>query len=218
MNKAGSVVIQMLVARLLLTNRSMNMQNKKKYVSLLSWPLLMVGVAQAAEPRFSLDVGYDFGGAEVGEVYFSEGTTAVVRANEGMNIAVGVALPLGGGLDLQTSIGLQWSEQSAENGSMTWQSVPWQTLLVANLGTLSVGGGVVYHFNPELETDGVLRSLGQVQFDDALGYQAQVAYAVTEGRRGSGFLVGARYTTIDFTAGDATIRGDAAAVFVKFLF
>lgn len=174
--------------------------------------------AMAAQPRMALDIGYDFGGVELGEVYFGDGAKGVVRANEGLNLALGVALPLSETIDLQTSIGLQWSEESADNGTMSWQSYPWQTLLVANLGRLSIGGGVVYHFNPQLETTGVLSPLGNVRFDDALGYQAQLAYAFTDGAGGNGFQVGARYTTIDFVSDNAAVRGDGASVFVKFLF
>ncbi len=192
------------------------MHNIKSLV--LASLLLFMNTTATAGSRVFMDLGHDFGGAQLGEVWFADGQTDEVRANQGLNMAIGVVVPIDSGLELQTSIGLQWSEQEAGNGSMGWHTFPWRTQLVANLGPLSLGGGVVWFSGPALTTDGVLASLGERRFDDALGYQAELGWQLFPLADSGSMLVGARYTTVDFVAAQEITRGDSAGVFIRFTF
>ena len=167
-----------------------------------------------------LDIGSDFGGDEVGEVWYADGGDGVVRANQGIALELGVRLPLGSGLSVQSSLGVQWSERLAANGGMSWQSFPWRSQLVAEMGAWSVAGGVVYFLEPELDTDGVLAPLGRRRYDDALGYQAELAYRLFRNPGGGGMELGGRYVTVDYTtpAEAQATRGDSGGVFLRFLF
>ena len=194
------------------------MRNKK--IGLLGAVMMLAASAAAADSGLFIGIGNDFGGDTIGEVWFDDGADGVVRANQGFEMDIGVSLPVGAGLSLQSSIGVQWSERLAGNGSMGWQSFPWRNLLVAELGSWSLGGGVVYFIEPELSTDGVLAPLGGRRYDDALGYQAELAYRLFRNPGGGGMAVGARYITVDFTTPEEEqpARGDSGGVFARFLF
>ncbi len=192
------------------------MHNKKSFI--LGPLLLAMSMAAIADSSVFMDLSHDFGGTQLGEVWFADGQTDEVRANQGLNLAIGIVFPIDSGLELQSSIGLQWSEQAAGNGSMGWHSFPWRTQLVASLGALSLGGGVVWFSSPMLTTEGVLAPLGERRFDNALGYQAELAWRLFPSAENGGMRVGARYTTVDFVAAGETVRGDSAGVFVRFGF
>lgn len=180
--------------------------------------LQAVQVVAMADSHVFIELGQDFGGAPVGEVWFADGAAGEIRANQGLNMAVGMVFPIDDGLALHTSIGLQWVEQAAGNGRMDWQSFPWRTQLVATSGPLSLAGGVVWFAAPTVTTQGVLAPLGERQFDNALGYQAELGWHLFRQTDSGGMQVGARYTTVDFVAAEQTVRGDSAGVFLRFTF
>ena len=194
------------------------MRNNKG--GLLAGVMMLTASAAMADSGLFVGIGNDFGGDTIGEVWFDDSSDSVVRANQGVEMDVGVSLPIGAGLRLQSSIGMQWSEREAGNGSMGWRSFPWRSLLVAEWGAWSLGGGVVYFIEPKLSTDGVLAPLGGRRYDDALGYQAELAYRLFRNPGGGGMTVGARYITVDFTTPEEEqpVRGDSGGMFARFMF
>ena len=173
--------------------------------------------ADDIRPLFSF--GYDAGGERLGTVFFNDGTKENVDANEGLHVAGGFAIPLMNALSLQTTIGFQTGGSTGDNGEMTWLSFPWETTLAAQLGNIMIGGGTIYHFSPQFNTDGALRDLGDYRFDDSLGYQAQIAWSSSPNAfTGSRYHIGLRYTAIEFERQGAKINGDSTGVFVKYLF
>lgn len=182
----------------------------------LSLMLVITSTAWASGPLF--EIGSDFGRTPIGEVWFADGTETSLYLNDGLDLAVGYAFDLSEGLELQTSVGVQWSEQLGANGGMSWRSYPWRAQLVAELGALSVGGGIAWFLDPSLQTDGVLSALGERHFDDALGYQAEVGWRLFANERGGGMQLGVRYTTVDFKTPAESLKGDAGGVFLRFQF
>ncbi len=173
--------------------------------------------ADTIRPLFSF--GYDAGGERLGTVFFDDGTKENVNANEGLHLAGGFVIPLMNALALHTTIGFQTGGSTGDNGDMTWLSFPWETTLAAQLGNFMVGGGTIYHFSPQFNTDGALRNLGDYRFDDALGYQAQIAWSSKPNAfTGSSYQIGLRYSSVEFENKGTKINGDSTGIFVKYLF
>ncbi len=185
------------------------------YASLLAGMAIQ---ANADSWRPIASIGYDAGGEKLGTVFFADGTREHVHANQGLHLAGGVAIPLLSGLQLQSTLGFQTAGSSGDNGEMTWQSFPWETTLAAQLGNVTIGGGVIYHLSPEFTTHGALANLGNFRFDDTLGYQAQIAWSPASRSQSGQYQLGVRYSAVEFMLNDATINGDSTGLFLKYLF
>ena len=177
---------------------------------------LTVATVQAEAPRPFLNLGFDLGGEKLAKVIYEDGDTASIRVNEGGNISIGLALPLGSGVDLQSSIGYQGINDPATNGEVSWRSFPWETSIIAHLDRFQIGGGVIYHLSPRFKSEGDL-SIGDIEFDDSLGYQAQIAYLVSTSIA-HGLTLGVKYTGIDFENNQRRTNGDSTAFFAKLYF
>ena len=185
------------------------------YLILIAFSL-SAPTAQAEGLGFSLSFAYDVGGDELAKAIDKDGdTVSTARANQGITWGAGLVLPLSRELSLQSSIGFKTHNQEAENGDeVSWKSFPWETSIIARLGQFELGGGVIYHLSPEFDAD-IKLSSENLEFDDALGYQAQAAYLVKTSV-GNGLALGLRYTGIDFEKGKTSINGDSIAFFAKF--
>ena len=177
---------------------------------------LSTSTIQAAGLGFSLSMAYDLGGDELAKVVDKDGDSiSTVRANEGITFGAGFVLPVSRNLGLQSSIGYKsYSEEAANGDEISWKSFPWETSIIARLGQFELGGGVIYHLSPEYKLD-VGRSSENIDFDNALGYQAQAAYLVKTSV-GDGLALGLRYTSIDLEKNRLTLNGDSVGFFVKF--
>ncbi|RUM92890.1 MAG: hypothetical protein DSZ28_09135 [Thiothrix sp.] len=189
--------------------------NKIRLLILITFGL-SASTVQAAGAGFSLSIAYDLGGDELAEVVDKDGDhLSTVRANGGITFGAGFVLPLSRNLGLQSSIGYKsYSEETKNGDEISWKSFPWETSIIAHLGQFELGGGVIYHLSPEYKSD-VGRSSGNIDFDDALGYQAQAAYLIKTSV-GDGLSLGLRYTSIDFEKNRLTLDGDSVGFFVKF--
>jgi len=187
---------------------------KATYLTLIL--LLFASATQAGGLRFFLHAGYDVGGEKLAKVLDEDGDTiSKIRANGGLTFGAGIAVPLGNVLEIQSSIGYKYRSQEAKNGDdVNWKSIPWETSILAHLGHFEVGGGLIYHLSPAYDFN-INSSTADIDFDNALGYQAQAAYLI-ETSAGGDVAVGLRYTGIDFEAEKTTLDGDSIAFFVKY--
>lgn len=185
--------------------------------TLVSTSLLTISaMGDSVYPLFHL--GYEFGGNEIATVLYADGKKGQLNINEGLNIGLGLSFPLSKYMELHSSLGFIVNEESASNGDVSWRSFPWESSLIVYLGRVSVGGGMVYHFNPTLNSSGVLADLGRIEFDDALGVQAQIAYSLADASMPNDLEIGVRHTTIDFVTKENTVVGDSTAVYLKYFF
>ncbi len=160
---------------------------------LLTIGLLCTGAAQAANVSGVLKGGFDFGGETLVTAVFTNGDTDSIKANEGVFFGAGVAV-FNDTKTISSELTISWKYTSitAENGDIEFTRFPVDALLFYNFPKVRMGAGVTYHLNPELDGSGVAGGLS-VDFDNALGFLAQVDWRIAEK-----VAVGARYTALDY--------------------
>lgn len=171
--------------------------------------------ARAADVRPMLKVGADFGGDPVIKVPLTNGTTRTIRANEGFFLGGGASI-VNDAKDLEVEITLSLKGKSvlADNGTVTWTTVPLDALVFYRLPSFRLGGGLTYHINPELSGSGAgstIVSANNAQFDSALGIILQADY-----RFGEKIGLGLRLTGLKYHAHvggvPTTYKGGGAGV------
>jgi hypothetical protein len=164
----------------------------------------MAAQVQALDPRLELGLSYDVGGDKLGTALFTNGNTRSVRANEGVMFTVGVAIPNDPAKQFETvaSIGYKVGGPFAENGKLTFNTVPLTLMEFYRPGSVRIGLGLTYHISPKYTQD-VPGNSGSVNFSNTLGYIAQVGWAPT----GRNFSVDLRYTAIRYKEDSANFNG-----------
>jgi hypothetical protein len=153
---------------------------------------------RASEPalQFVVQGGFDFGSKKLIEVTLSDGTTPSIKANQGLNFAVGAAfLKLAGGLlATQATIGIEGWDINASNGGATWMAFPLEVVEMLYLDPIRVGAGASYLLSPSLKGDGVL-SFIDVDFENSLGFvfQADWVSRLPRSGRGGRITLGPRF-------------------------
>lgn len=172
---------------------------------ILTTGALSVGVSHAADVRGVFKAGFDFGGDTIVTAFMTDGGTETIKANEGFVLGGGFAV-FNDTKTLSSEITLSWkyTSISAENGDIEFTRFPVDALLFFNSAKSRLGIGATYHLNPEVEGSGVATGFGW-EFDDALGFIAQVDYRASEK-----IAFGLRYTnlTYDVVGSDVSAKAD----------
>ncbi len=171
--------------------------------------------ARAADVRPMLKAGVDFGGDPVIKVPLSDGSTRTIRANEGFFLGGGASIVNEEkDLEAEISLSLKGRAVNADNGNVTWTTVPLDALVFYRLPSFRLGGGLTYHINPQLsgsEAGATIVSANNAQFDNALGVILQADY-----RFGDKIGLGLRLTGLKYhaTVGGAstTYKGGGAGI------
>lgn len=108
----------------------------------------------------------------------------------------------------------KYTSISADNGDIEFTRFPLDALLFYNFPKARIGAGVTYHLNPELDGSGVASPLN-VEFDNALGFLAQIDWRIAEK-----VAVGARYTVLDYDAtnGGGTVESNGLGLIFTAMF
>jgi len=111
--------------------------------------------ALASDLKPMLQLGYDFGGTTLATIerydYYNGYETNSLRAGQGLSFEVGAAIENpNDDLELQFLVGYKFDQESAYNGSVTWEQIPFSALAMLNQNNWKLGGGVTYHLNPKL--------------------------------------------------------------------
>lgn len=161
-------------------------------------------------PSFAMDVdsvisiGYDPGGDKLLNVIFTNGDSASIRANEGINVSVGAMFYHTSDLTWQTqaTFGVKYMPVYAHNGQAEWTTYPIELIGFYNTNLIRFGAGLVYQLNPHVDTGGAV-SPYQANMDSAFGYIAQIGFRA---KKRQGFSVDLRYTAIRYS-GDLVVGG-----------
>jgi hypothetical protein len=128
-------------------------------------------------------LGGDFGGDQVLQFKYSDGSTPNVPAGAGLLLSGGAALQLLGSaeqaLDLQASVGVKYRTiPPASNQNATWARFPVEGLLMyrAPFG-VRVGAGAAVHLGNVLEASGAVLN-SRVEFKNTPGFVAQTEYGL----------------------------------------
>ena len=153
--------------------------------------LASLGVVTSIAPRALaqgnlrgiIRLGGDFGGDQVLQFKYSDGSTPNVPAGGGLLLSGGAALQLLGSaeqaLDVQASVGVKYRTiPPASNQNATWARFPVEGLLMyrAPFG-LRVGGGAAVHLGNVLEASGATLN-SRVEFKPTPGFVAQTEYGL----------------------------------------
>lgn len=148
-----------------------------KKILILGVFLLFASPAHA-ELDFLVALGLHGGGDDVVTAVFTDGTSEEIKAGEFLTLEAGVAWDMGF-LEGRVTGGWKYDTITAENGSLDFQRFTGQGLLLVAAGDWRFGGGAAYHFNIELDGSGAA-SGADAEFDDAVGYVAEIDYYFSE--------------------------------------
>jgi hypothetical protein len=172
---------------------------------------LLSSQASAVDVRGHYKVGADFGGDTLVTVMFTNGESDKIKSNDGLYIGGGISL-VSDDKKIETEISLSYkvNEITASNGDVTWSRWPLDVLAFYRWSAVRLGGGVTYHFNPELDGSGVISGIN-VDFKNSLGFALQGDWRINEKMN-----LGLRYTLLDYEAKTGGGKVDANGLGIVF--
>jgi hypothetical protein len=145
----------------------MKMIQKTALVSFLVFAPFCVSFGQEVEKkaspfRFLIKGGLDFGGDEVAEVYFEDGSTQSVPAGQGGSIGIGAEfqVPAIEKLKFHATVGYKYVTTKADNAHIRLSRVPMTVTtnwMVTN--KLRIGAGVTSHQAIRFKGDEILNDM-----------------------------------------------------------
>ena len=152
-------------------------------------------------------LGAEFGGDEVLQFRYSDGTTPDVTAGSGLLLTGGGQLSILPRLDLQVTAGIKYRTiPPATNQSASWLRFPVEASVgVSTPFGLRVRGGPVVHLANTLKADGGAANM-RVEFETKPGVFGQIEYVF----RG-GVSLDLRYTALRYSVvgSGATVNGNS---------
>lgn len=126
---------------------------------------------------FLITTGFELGGDEVAEVYFTNGNTQGVRAGQGISLGVGGQYQIPGAdkLLLRATVGIKYVTTAADNAHIRLIRFPVQlnaNWMVAK--KLLVGAGLATHRAVRFKADGIG---DDIRFEPAYGPRFEISYA-----------------------------------------
>ena len=195
-----------------------------KKISLLI--LLTLGTVSASDTvKPIIQIGYDWGGTTLTTVshenydYYGNRYTnnSKIKAGQGLNFDAGAVMGNdNSNMELQFLVGYKFDSDTASNGDVTWDVIPFTALAMFKSQRWKVGGGITYHLNPELDAslptydkDGKFLGNGvDDKYNSAFGGVAQIQYRATEA-----LSLGIKGTFIEYELkNDPTITADGNSI------
>ncbi len=163
--------------------------------------------------------GYELGGEELGQVTYSDGSSAPVNANNGIMLNFGGIFPNGEGSDLSTQVTLGYKTGGPRiwSSDVNWSAIPVEIIEHYRMSSVRLGLGIAYHINPQLKVN--LPSSSFIsKYNNALGFILQFSWAPVK----AGYSVDLRYTSIKFQPSDAAsapaVNGSVAGMYANYRF
>ena len=158
--------------------------------------------------RFGGVVGgaIEFGGDDIGRVFFTDGSSQDLTAGDGVSLEIGVfGRPSPAPFALRGTIGFKYTTTQAENADINVNRLVLNVIGTHEIGQFRVGGGITHHSNISFDTDGLG---GDQDFDDALGLTLEIGWS---------WLV-LSYTSIDYEPEGTNREVDASNIGLRTLF
>ncbi len=159
--------------------------------SLLS---LFATAAHAVEFKGVVGVSVDFGGETLMSGTYTDGSSWSVKANGGVALYGGV-VAVTGDFETQATLGYKFGGPQAQNGSVTFDTIPFELMEFYRADSIRAGLGLAYQMSPKLSVSipGSLLN-GTYNFNNALGTIVQIGWAP----RKAPFSIDVRYTAISY--------------------
>lgn len=175
--------------------------------------LLVQGQAHAIEKVFTF--GYGVGGDGLFQLGFSDGSTATLNANQGMDFAFGIESKHGADEKLATQVtyGYTFGGEGASNGGIEWSNTKIEVIeFYRTSNKYRVGAGLSYHMSPKTSGTGLAEGDADMAFSNAMGFV--LVAELNDARNPTGLTVGLRYTDISYS--NTTYNGiDTSALGIK---
>jgi len=196
-----------------------------KKLSLLSlFTLTLLNATTQLKPI--IKIGYDLGGttlATVDDGDFYEQSIHKIRAGQGISFETGAVVD-SPNLELQFLIGYKLDQESASNGEVTWDLIPFSAIAMVKSESWKFGGGVTYHLNPELvgsfsgydHNGKYFHDRANDAYENAIGGVVQIEYRATKN-----LSIGLKGTFIEYKLKeDNTIiaRGNSVGINFSYIF
>lgn len=166
-----------------------------------------------------LGLGADFGGEELGTVYYSDGSSASVKANNGIELNAGFIISNGedSAFSTQMTLGYKSGGPRVWNRDVNWTAVPVEVIEYYSSGNTHMGLGISYQINPQLNV-----SLPSVNFtnkyNNAIGLVAQIGWAPAREH----YSIDLRYTAIKFQLSDVqnapVVDGSVGGIYLNYYY
>lgn len=162
--------------------------------------------------KFLLRVGLDVGGDKLVHVIYTDGSTADIRAGNGLSVAAGGSFPLTDNLELDATVGYEFSMIMASNGDITWSYFPVDLVALYKVGRFALGGGVTEHINPSISGSGIASTVS-TSYDNAVGSIVEADYMIDQS-----IYLGLRATNINYKTSGYTSSGNSVGLTILFRF
>lgn len=173
-------------------------------------------------------LGYDFGGDKMisATLVSSSGNSSneAIYANSGLVLAGGVSIMNEArNFSVDTTIGWKSDSINASNQDFEFTRYPLDVIAFYNFPVgsgkqtrMRIGAGATSHINPKFTASGSLAA-GTVNFDNSVGFIAQIDAVLGRGRSGLNF--GIRFTSIQYEADStSSLQANGAGLFVGGMF
>ncbi|CAA6827360.1 MAG: Unknown protein [uncultured Sulfurovum sp.] len=200
---------------------------KKISLSLVTTMFLSISTLNANDLKPMIQFGYDFGGKTLATVdqfnTYNGYDSSNIRAGQGLSFEAGAAVDSPqSDLEFQFLIGYKFDRESASNGSVTWDRIPFTGVAMIKNRRWKLGGGITYHMNPELSgsfsgydnNNNYFNDTVNDEYDDAIGGVIQAQYMMTDA-----FSMGLRGTFIEYQLkNDASVTASGNSVGINFAY
>lgn len=183
----------------------------KKILTTLSLLSLCHATPLQASKLF-IQGGLHFGGDTLATANFVGGGSDSIKAGQLISGSVGLVTSIGESMEVRSSIGIKMDGIFAENGELAFTRLPLEVMAFSTGETLRFGAGLSYHLSPELKIDEPSLPSTTIDFDDALGFTAQLEHRL--GERGH---IGLKATFIDYEVsglGGGKIDGNSIGIII----
>ncbi|CAA6821272.1 MAG: Unknown protein [uncultured Sulfurovum sp.] len=198
---------------------------KKTSLNLITLFALSNTTLIANDLKPMLQFGYDFGGETLATVerydYYNGYETNRVRAGQGLSFEAGAAIDTANSdLELQFLVGYKFDRESASNGSVTWDQIPFTALAMLKKHQWKFGGGITYHLNPELtgnftgydNNNNYFNDSVDDKYENSVGGVIQIQYMMSEAS-----AIGLRGTFIEYKLkNDSSVVANGNSIGVNF--
>ena len=166
-----------------------------------------------------IGLGMDFGGEELGKLYYTDGSSASVKANNGIAINAGAIIANGKNSPFSTQItlGYKFGGPRGDGGDVTWSAIPLEVIEYYRANNMRTGLGISYQIRPQLSVNLPASSYTD-SYNNAIGFIAQVGWAPVREH----YSIDLRYTSIKFQLSgvqDAPmVDGSVAGLYASYRF
>ncbi len=169
----------------------------------------LVASQAASAASLAFQLGFDAGGDTLATAFYTDGDDADIKAGQLFHLAAGVVQPVSEQMEFQGTLGWKFDSAAADNGDISFDRFPLEGLLFFRNDRFRLGGGAALHLNPTLEGSGAASGLGTIEFDDALGFVAQIDMFIAPQVN-----IGLRATFIEYetTVGSVTVDGNSVGL------